>query len=160
MVLRKRKDEFDDHRDTSLAAHATKILLKIIASCFSEYCERMGILPEEQSGLRPNHSITGMMFVIRRVKELAWKTRTSLYVCFIDLTKPYDSVDRTLLWTVLARFIVPQKTILVIRQFHGDIPARVRVEDGVCSGGFTLKQGLRKGYVLAPLLFNISSRRL
>ena len=44
------------------------------------------------------------MFVIRRLQELVRKKRIPLYVCFVDPTKAYDSVDRTLLWTVLARF--------------------------------------------------------
>ena len=78
-----------------------------------------------------------------------------MYVCFIDLTKAYDSVDRTLLWTVLARFDVPQRMILVIRQFHDGMRACVRLDDGVCSGWFAVEQGLRQGCVLAPLLFNI-----
>ena len=43
------------------------------------------------------------------------------YVCFIDRTEAYDSVDRTLLWTVLADFVVPQKVISVIRQFEDDM---------------------------------------
>ena len=81
----------------SLVAHAGKILLKIIARRLSEYCERVRILPEEQSGFRPNRSTIDIMFVIRRFQELAQKKRISLYVCFIDLTKAYDSVDRTLL---------------------------------------------------------------
>ena len=59
----------------------------------NEYCERVGILPEEQNGFRPNRSTTDMMFVIRRLQELAWKQRSPLYVCFIDLTKAYDFVD-------------------------------------------------------------------
>ena len=62
--------------------------------------------------------ITDMMFVIRRLQELAQKIRIPLYECFMDLTKAYDSVDRTLLWTVLAHFSVPQNMIFVIRQFH------------------------------------------
>ena len=33
--------------------------------------------------------------------------------------------------------------------------ACVRFDDRVCSGGFAVEQGLRRGYVLAPLLFNI-----
>ena len=60
MVLHKKKDrtECGNYRDISMVAHAGKILLKIIARCLSEYCERVGILPEEQSGFRPNRSTT------------------------------------------------------------------------------------------------------
>ena len=120
MVLHKKKDrtECGKYRGISLVAHAGKILLKIIARCLSEYCERMGILSEEHSCFRPKRSTTDMMFVIRRLQELVRKKRIPLYVCFTDLTKAYDSVDRTLLWRVLARFGVPQDMISAIRQFH------------------------------------------
>ena len=150
-----RTTECGNYRGISLVAHASKILLKIIARRLSEYCERMGILPEEQSGFRPNRSATDMMFVIRRVQELARKKIIPLYVCFIDLTKAYDSVHRTLLWTVLARFGVPQNMISAIRQFHDGMQACVRLDDRVCPRWFAVEQGLRQGCVLAPLLFNI-----
>ena len=87
------------------------------------------------------------------MQELARKKRIPLYVCFIDLTKAYDSVDRTLLWTVLARFGVPQNMISVIRQFHDGM--RACVDNRMCSRWFAVEQGLRQGCVLAPLLFNI-----
>ena len=90
------------------------------------------------------------MFVIRRLQELARKKQIPLYVCFINLTKAYDSVDRTLLWTVLARSGVPH-----IRQFHDGMRACVRLDDRVCSRWFAVEQGLRQGCVLAPLLLNI-----
>ena len=56
MVLHKKKDRAGcgNYRGISLVAHAGKILLKIIARRLSEYCERVGILSEEQSGFRPN----------------------------------------------------------------------------------------------------------
>ena len=75
MVLHKKKNwtECGNYRGISLVVHAGKILLKIIARRLSEYCERVGILPEEQSGFRPNRSTTDMMFVIRRLQELARK---------------------------------------------------------------------------------------
>ena len=117
---KKKKDraECGNSRGISLVAHARKTPLKIIARHLNEYCERVGILAEEQSGFRPNRSTTETMFVIRRLQELALKKRVPLYLCFINLTKAYDSVGRTFLWTVLARFGVPQKMISVIRQFH------------------------------------------
>ena len=75
MVLHKKNDktECGNYRGISLVAHAGKILLKIIARRLSEYCKRVGILLEEQSGFRPNRSTTDMMFVIRRLQELARK---------------------------------------------------------------------------------------
>ena len=74
---------------------------------------------------------------------------------FIDLTKAYDSVDRTLLWTVLALIGVPQETISVICQILDGMRACVRLNDRVCSGWFAVEQGLRQGCVLVPLLVNI-----
>ena len=106
VVLLKKKDrkEYSNCRSISLVAHAGKILLPIIARRLTEYCERVGILPEEQGGFQPNQFTTDIMFVIRRLQELARKKRIASYVCFIYLTKAYDSVGRTLLWRVLARF--------------------------------------------------------
>ena len=95
MVLHKRKDrtEYGNYRGISLVAHAGKTLVKIISRRLSDYCERVGILPEEQRGFRPNCSTTDMMLVIRRLQELARKKQIPLYVCFIDLTLAYDSVE-------------------------------------------------------------------
>ena len=162
MVLHKKKDrtECGNYRGISLVAHAGKILLKIIARRLSEYCERVGILPEEQSGFRPNRSTTDMMFVIRRLQELAWKKQIPLYVCSINLTKAYDSIDRTLLWTVLARFGVPQNMISVIRQFHDGVEHVCGSTIGCARGGSLWNKAFVKGACSRPSCSTSSSRRL
>ena len=99
--------ECGNYKGISLVTHVCNKLLEIITRRLSEYCERVGTLPKENIAFRPNRSTTDMMFVIRRLQELARKKRIPLYVCFIDLTKAYNSVDQTLLWTVLGRFGVP-----------------------------------------------------
>ena len=78
---------------------------------------------------------------------------------FIDLHKAYDSVDRPLLWHILARFGVPPRMIAVIRQFHDGMSACARNDNGDSSEEFNVEQGLRQGCVLSFLLFNISSWR-
>ena len=78
-------------------------------------------------------------------------------MCFSDLQKAYDSVDRELLRVVLTRFGVPEKMLTVIRQFHEGIRARVRTDDGEHSEWFDVTQGLRQGCVLSPLVFNVFS---
>ena len=74
-----------------------------------------------------------MMFVVRRLQEVGWKAGVTLFMFFIDLQKAYDTVDRTLLWQVLTRVRVPPQIIAVIRQFHDEMRACVRPDDGVCS---------------------------
>ena len=83
------------------------------------------------------------------------KACVPLFLCFVDLQKVYDSVDRTLFWQVFARFGVPPQMIEVIRQFHDGMRACVRSDDGRCSEWFEVAQGLRQGCVLSPPLFNI-----
>ena len=95
------------------------------------------------------------MFVVRRLQKLRRVRKIPLYLCFIDLQKAYDSVDRELLWVVLARFGVPEKMLTVIRQFHEGMRARVRTHDGEHSEWFAVTHELRQGCVLSPLLFNI-----
>ena len=76
-------------------------------------------------------------------------------LCFVDLPKAYDTVDRILLWQVLTRIGVPPQMIAVIRQFHDGMRACVRPDYGVCLDWFEVEQGLRQGCVLSLLLFNI-----
>ena len=159
-VLHKKKygTECGNYRGISLVAHAGKVLFKVIAGRLSDYCERENILPEEQCGFRPQRSTVDMMYVVRRLQKLARKKDTPLYMCFIDLTKAYDSVDRSLLWDVLDRFGVPPRMLAVIREFHTGMQACVRLDDEECSDKFDMGQGLRQECVLAPLLFNIFLR--
>ena len=69
-----------------------------------DYCEAKNLLPEEQCGFRRYRSTTDMMFVVRRLQDLGGKACVPLFLCFIDMQKAHDSVDRSLLWQVLARF--------------------------------------------------------
>ena len=78
-----------------------------------------------------------------------------MYICFINLQKAYYSVDRELLWEVLARFGLPAKMLAVIRQFHDGMRARVRTDDGEHSECFNVTRGLRQGCVLSALLFSV-----
>ena len=135
-------------------SHAGKVLHKVVARRLSPYCEAKELLPEEQCRFRPDRSTTDIMLVLHRLQEIGRKAGVSLFMCFIDLQKVYDTVDRTLLWQVLTRIGVPPQMISVIRQFHNGMRPYVRPDDGVCSDWLEVEQWLRQGSVLSPLLFN------
>ena len=76
-------------------------------------------------------------------------------MCFTDVQKAYDTVDRKLLWQVLTRIIrVPSRMIAAIQHFHDVMGGFVRPDDGICSDWFEVRQGLRQECVLSALLFN------
>ena len=149
------KTECGNYRSILLVSHAGKVFLKVVARRLSAYCEAKGLLPKEQSGFRPDRSTTDMMFVVHRLQEIRRKAGVSLFMCFIDLQKAYDTVDCTLLWQVFTCIGVPPQMIAVIQQFPDGMRACVRPDDGVCSDWFEVEQGLRQGCVLSSLLFNI-----
>ena len=149
------KTKCGNYRGISLVSHAGKVLLKVVARRLSAHFEAKGLLPEEQCGFRRDRSTTDMMFVVHRLQEIGRKAGVSLFMCFIDLQKAYDTVDRPLLWQVLTCIGVPPQMKAVIRQFHDGMRACVQPDDGVCSDWFEGEQGLRQGCVLSPLLFNI-----
>ena len=68
MVSHEKRDqkECGSYRGMPMVAHAGKIMLEIIARCFSEVCERVrfGILQEKQSGFRPDGSTIDMMLFV------------------------------------------------------------------------------------------------
>ena len=71
----------------------------------------------------------------------------------MDLTKAYDSVDRSALITILKQYQVPQQLINIIKELYTGTWCCVRTAEGM-SEDFEVKTGVRQGCVLSPLLFN------
>ena len=100
-------------------------------------------------------SSTSYLVLPPPIQQLGQATNIPLCMCFIDLKKAYDSVDRQALWAVLARFGVPDKMLIGFRQLQECMRARVRTDNGDHSKWSYFTQGLRLGCVLSRLCFNI-----
>ena len=72
---------------------------------------------------------------------------------FVDLTKAFDTVNRTGLWKILQKFGFPEKLTALIASFHDDMQARVQ-ENGEASDPFQVSNGVKQGCVHAPTLFS------
>ena len=56
--------------------------------------------------------------------------RTKQFFIFVDLRKAYDSVSREALWKVLGKFGVPEVLINIVRSFHENMTAQIRLDRG------------------------------
>ena len=142
-----------NYRGFSLLDVAGKILARVMLTRLIR-SPIMEILPETQSGFRKDRCTSDMIFIARQLQEKSREQRQNLYLTFVDLAKAFDTVNRDLLWKVLARFGCPPKFLTMIRIFHDGMSARVSV-GGTLSEAFEVTVGVKQGCVLAPVIFNI-----
>ena len=68
-----------------------------------------------------------------------------------DLTKAFNAVSREGLSKIMAKFGWDVKNIVMVRQLHDDMLARVQ-NDGEFSDPFPVTNGVKQGCVLASTL--------
>jgi len=86
--------------------------------------------------------------------EMAGEFNKPLHICFVDLKKAYDSVNRGALWKILESIGVPPKIVDLLRDLHDGTAACVK-GFGRMSEWFPIQTGVRQGCIIAPLLFNV-----
>ena len=95
-----------------------------------------------------------MIFSLRQLQEKCREQRQPLFIAFIDLTKAFDLVSRSGLFTLLQRIGCPPKLLQMIRCFHDNMQGTVQY-DGPSFDPFPVNSGVKQGCVLAPTLFGI-----
>ena len=77
-----------------------------------------------------------------------------MFMVFVDLPKIFDTVSRSLLRSLLAKYSCPTKFLAVLRALHDGAEAMLHCSGGV-SDSFPVSAGVRQGCVLAPVAFSI-----
>ena len=143
----------DNYRGIALLSIPSKVMAKAILNRLKPRVELL--LRESQCGFRHGRGCADQLFSLRILMEKAREFHQPLYICFIDLKKAYDSINREALWAVLRRtYNLPTKLLSIIRIMHEDSLAAVRAY-GKTSEEFPVSSGVRQGCVLAPTLFNL-----
>ena len=147
------KASCDNHRGISLLSIAGKILARVLLNRITEHLVD-NVISESQCGFRQNRGTIDMVFAVKQLQEKCIEQHKDLYLLFIDLTKAFDTVSRTGLWTILSKLGCPPKFIKAIQSFHDGMMARV-IENGDVSDPFPVTNGVKQGCVLAPTLFSL-----
>ena len=143
----------DNYCGIALLSIPSKIFSRAILNRLKPYAEFF--LRENQCGFRQDRGCADQLFSLQVLMEKAREFHKQIYICFIDLRKAYDSVNRISLWTVLQRpYSIPTKLISIICALHEHSVAAIRCY-GKTSDEFAFTSGVCQDCVLAPTLFNL-----
>jgi Reverse transcriptase (RNA-dependent DNA polymerase)/Endonuclease/Exonuclease/phosphatase family len=143
----------DNHRGIALLSAAGKVFARVLLNRLLKHVTDK-ILPESQCGFRSERSTTDMIFSVRQLQEKCREQQQSLFLVFVDLTKAFDSVNRSAMYTILSKLGCPEKFVKMIRLLHDGMMASV-LDQGDKSDPFSINNGVKQGCVLAPTLFSI-----
>jgi hypothetical protein len=142
----------DNYRGIALLNTTSKIFSRIILNRIQDLVDHQ--LHEIQSGFRPNRSTIDQIFTLKMTMEKRREFNKPLVMCFIDIAKAYDSVNRELLWKVCLSYGISEKLVNLLKMLYKDSIAKVKINDEM-SDSFETKTGVMQGGIPSPILFNI-----
>ena len=113
------------------------------------------IIGDHQCGFRRNRSTIDHIFCIHQILEKKWEYNEEVHQLVIDFKKAYDSVRKEVLYKILIEFVIPKKLVRLIKMSLTETYSSVRVGKNV-SDRFPIRNGLKQGDALSPLLFNFA----
>lgn len=137
-------------RGITLLNTINKILSIIIHDRISKVLEPT--LRNQQNGFRPGRSCIDNINTLRIIMEQSAEFNTPLYLLFVDFKQAFDSLDRNVMWRILASYGIPAKIRNIISGLYRNGKCRV-VHRGKLGRWFTVESGVKQGCVLSPLLF-------
>ena len=155
----KSKQELKNYRPIALANTVSKVFSGVLNERLCKWIERERVLGEEQNGFRVDRRAEDNIFVVNELIEKKRRERSKLYLCFLDIEKAYDRVNREILWKVLDKVGLSEKIVKIIRSMYEDTKAIYRLgtleTDWVRS-----ERGVRQGCILSPTLFSLYTEEL
>ena len=145
-----------NYRGISLLSVVSKLFTSVLTHRLRKWVEEKGKVCVEQAGFRSGHSTIDHVFTLHSMilKHVYGGGRGKLFVAFVDYKKAFDSVDRTILWSVLGKTGLSTKFISMFKAIYANVQACVRWKFDF-SDFFDCPTGTRQGALESPIMFSL-----
>ena len=108
---------------------------------------------------RPGRSTTEQIFNLRILCERYLQHQQDIFQVFVDFKKAFNRVWHAALWSTMKLYNINANLIKVIESLFGKTTSAV-FYNGSVGEWFRTTVGVRQGYLLSPILFNIFLERI
>ena len=147
-------NDLSSYRCINLSSCVEKLLTKIIKVRLTNFCDNMGIISPLQTGFRKGNSVLDNIYILREIMRIYNNKKHELFLCFLDLSKAFDSIPTTRLKKKLQSILPESKVLSTIMNILDNKTYQV-LYDGKTTESFQLRNGIPQGDSMSPILFNL-----
>merc|ERR1711867_371958 len=148
------RNDPNNYRSIAIQNPFLKAFSSLLCKRISKFASLKNILPTFQFGFRPNHSTTAAAALLYEVAHQQLMAKKKLFVCFVDFSKAFDSVDRSMLLIKLQSVGFPFSFCQLLHFILKNINSRIKSSNSI-SSPFQCSKGVPQGDPSSPLLFNL-----
>ena len=142
------------YRPIALTSHVAKLMEKIVLNRLIHFCNKNGIIPNNQAGFQKGRSAIDHVVKLTTQIKHQFARRKSVLATFFDVKKAFDSVWHDRLLYKLKTIGLSGNLYNYIKDFLHERSLQVKVENAYSSFR-SLEMGIPQGSVISPTLFNI-----
>ena len=149
------RDDPNNYRGITLLNVMGKLFTAILCDRITQWATARQLLPETQFGFRKNRRTTDCLFIVNTLIERASCEKSTLFLCYVDFRKAFDSVDHYCLWKKLVQLGISQQTLTILQSMYSKAMSSLKLSNHEVTDQFRCEVGVRQGCNLSPLLFSL-----
>jgi hypothetical protein len=123
----------NNYRGIALMSLCAKLRNKMLLQRIRPYLDPL--LRPNQNGFRPRRGTTQHVLALHRVfEQCRLKQETNCVAVFIDYSKAFDSISRSMMKKILSAYGIPEKVVDMIMRLYNGSKAHVMTTDGPSDG--------------------------
>ncbi|MCO5586433.1 hypothetical protein L7F22_040373 [Adiantum nelumboides] len=137
-----------------IGACMNKLLGSMVEQEMSKWAENNNKRAIGQAGFRPKHSTIDHLITLRVITENCRLKGQTMYCCFVDFQKAFDTIPRANLWARMESLGVPTYLRRAMAHMYREVRCKIKTHEGY-SREFMSNMGVKQGCPLSPTLFGL-----
>ena len=141
-----------NYRPITVIISLSGLYSRVLNERLTQVVETHNLLGEVQNGFRKERSGADNSFILNTILWKAKAMKSKAHLAFLDISKAYDSVNRSILWSKLSSMGFGGYFLSTLKSLYTDDCVDCMV-NGLLTKPIYLRRGLRQGCSLSPMLF-------